>query len=37
MNNNHKANFLEQDILNYIYIDKIGFLPLKYGFFYLEI
>ena len=33
MNNNHKANFLEQDKLNYIYRDKIGLLPLKYGFF----
>ena len=29
--NFQKTNFLEQDALNYVYKDKIGFLPLKYG------
>ena len=26
-----KTHFLEQDTLNYVYKNKIGFLPLKYG------
>ena len=26
-----RTNFLEQDSLNFVYKDKIGFLPLKYG------
>jgi len=29
--NFQKTNFLEQHALNYVYKDKIGFLPLKYG------
>ena len=29
--NFQKTHFLEQDTLNYVYKDKIGFLPLKYG------
>ena len=31
--NFHRTNFLEQDSLNYLYQDKIGFLPLKYGIY----
>ena len=29
--NFQKTHFLEQDTLNYVYKDKIGFLPFKYG------
>ena len=31
MNNYDKVNFLEQDTMNYIFFNKIGLLPLKYG------
>ena len=31
--NFHRTHFLEQDSLNYLYQDKIGFLPLKYGIY----
>jgi lipopolysaccharide biosynthesis glycosyltransferase len=31
MNNFDKVNFLEQDTINYIFFNKIGLLPLKYG------
>ena len=31
LENFKKTHFLEQDTLNYVFKDKIGFLPLKYG------